>query len=164
MHMSEKDFARLIERCPHLVNSVPAPKKENKYRNIKVYEYEDGFVSFGEKLDAHGKILYTFDSEKEYIRWKELQLLERSKTISCLERQKTLLIQEGFIYQANTVSEKISPITYKADFSYIYNEKTYVEDVKPFDDIEGRYHFTKDFKIKWKLLKYKYPEYIFVIF
>lgn len=59
--------------------------------------------------------------------------------------------------------EKLRAIVYKADFMYINNTdgETIVEDVKPFDKKSGKYLTTKDFKLKWKLLKAKYKDYWF---
>lgn len=165
MFMSEKDFQNLIERHPHLVKSqIELPPKQNKYRNIKLYEYSDGYVSENKKLTCHGNVIHVFDSTKEYNRWMELKLLERAGEISNLERQKSLIIQDAFTYQSLQGKHKISPITYKADFCYFYKNKLFVEDVKPFDDDTGKYHLTKDFSLKWKLLMFKYPDYEFVIF
>ena len=50
----------------------------------------------------------------------------------------------------NIKGENIRAIIYKADFQYIENGKTIVEDVKGME--------TKDFKLKKKILEYKYPD------
>lgn len=134
--------------------------KNSKYRNKKVYEYEDGYEALFPSIQGHGDIRYVFDSIKEYERWKELLLLQQAGKISGLSRQKELLIQEAFKYR----EENINAIFYKADFMYIQDGQTVIEDVKGFDKETQQYVTTKDFKLKWKLLKHRYPEYEFRLF
>ena len=77
-----------------------------------------------------------FDSKKEFIRWCELRILERSGIISDLKRQvKYELIpkQDG---------ERVC--TYIADFVYHQDGKLVVEDCKGFR--------TDSYKIKRKLM------------
>jgi hypothetical protein len=79
-----------------------------------------------------------FDSHREYQRWCELRLLERAGRITDLHRQVTYLLipkQEG---------ERAC--SYVADFVYMENGKTVVEDTKGFR--------TKDYIIKRKLMLY----------
>ena len=161
MRMSEKEFQNFAAQHPGLFSKQEIKKRGNKYQNVKLYEYADGFVTPDKSCENHGKKIATFDSIKEYQRWHDLRLLLKSGNISNLERQKTFLIQEAFNYNG----KKISAINYKADFSY--TDKTgqiIVEDVKPFDDNLGRYRLTKDFVLKWKLLMHKYPDIIFQIY
>ena len=137
--------------------------KGNKYHNQKVFVYEDGFCCFGKKDPAHGKPVTVYDSVKEFNRWNELLLLEKAGAVKDLRRQVTLTIQEAFRCRG----EKIQAIQYKADFMYRdakHNWETVVEDVKGFSEKTGKYITTKDFTLKWKLLKCKYPEYWFEIF
>ena len=107
-----------------------------------------------------GKIIAVYDSVKEYNRWYELCLLQKAGKIHELRRQIRIPIQEAFVYN----NEKINAIDYVADFRYTKNGKTVVEDVKPLDSKTEKYRLTKDFVLKWKLLKHKYPHYEFVIF
>ena len=161
MRMSEKEFQNFAALNPDLFIKQEIKKRGNKYQNVKLYEYADGFVTTDKACNNHGKKIATFDSIKEYQRWHDLRLLQKSGNISNLERQKSFLIQEAFNYNG----KKISAISYKADFSYV--DKTgqiIVEDVKPFDEASGRYRLTKDFTLKWKLLMYKYPQISFQIF
>ncbi len=156
MKMTEKQFADLVKSQKI---KVPVPPKTNKYKNVKVYVYSDGSV-FEQKL-PNKKSDMIFDSKKEYARFCELSLLEKSGEIFELSRQKTLKIIDDFEYDG----EKIKGINYKADFFYINKDGTVcVEDVKPLDKKSGKYKFTKDFNLKWKLLKNKYPGYKFIIF
>lgn len=87
-----------------------------------------------------------FDSAKEARRYCELKLLERAGEISDLQMQvKFELIPK---------QDGESAVNYKADF--VYTEKDgarIVEDVKGFR--------TKEYIIKRKLFKLKYPEYVF---
>lgn len=163
MRISLKEFAELTARCPQLATKLKQPPVKpaaRKYRNIKVYVYEDGFVSQEVKVEGHGKLTATFDSIKEYNRWCGLRLLERAGKISDLSRQTKLIIQPKTKVGETTVRE----IAYKADFVYTRNGKTVVEDVKPFDSKTNAHRTTKDFRIKWKLLQAKYQDYSFEIF
>ena len=90
--------------------------------------------------------MYVFDSAKEAKRYRELKLLERAKEISNLELQPRFLLQESFKKNGKTYRK----IEYVADFKYIENGKTIVEDVKGLQ--------TDVFKIKHKLFERKYPE------
>lgn len=90
--------------------------------------------------------MYLFDSVKEAKRYRELALLERAGEIQNLELQPRFLLQEGFKKNNKTWRK----LEYVADFKYIENGVTVVEDVKGFE--------TKEFKIKRKLFEYKYPD------
>lgn len=136
-------------------------KRKQKYGNHKVYEYEDGFVSGEKNTSGHGAVAAVYDSTKEYCRWLDLQLMQKAGTITDLERQKDLVIQDSFVYE----EKRVQKIVYKADFCYKDADgKTVIEDVKGFDKSSGRYMQTEAFRLKWKLLKAKYPEYHFVLF
>lgn len=126
----------------------------NKYRNVKVYMYEDGVTSEERDLIGHGDIKYTFDSKKEFDRWNQLQMLERAGGISELSRQKTFVLLEGYKIDGRTVY----PVLYRADFYYKNNVtgKYVIEDVKPFDKKTKKYKTTKDFAIKRKMLEHRY--------
>ncbi len=154
MRLTVEEFARLMGR------SVPK-KKQSKHRNIKVYVLENG-LAFDDKqiAESMGKISIVFDSKKEYNRWEELKLLQRAGKISNLQRQVKWIITEKTEYQGETIRE----ISYKADFQYQKDGKTIVEDVKPFDVATNKYRTTKDFAMKWKLLKQKYPDISFVLY
>lgn len=101
----------------------------NKYRNKKV------------QVD-----MYVFDSIAESRRYKELKLLERVGKIQNLELQPHFLLQEAFKKNGRTFRK----IEYIADFKYIENGKTIVEDVKGIQ--------TDVFKLKHKLFEKKYPD------
>ena len=101
----------------------------NKYRNKKIIVDD-----------------YIFDSIQESKRYKELKLLLRAGQIQNLELQPRFLLQESFKKNGKTYRK----IEYVADFKYIENGKTIVEDVKGLQ--------TDVFKIKHKLFEKKYPE------
>jgi len=131
----------------------------SKYHNKKIYVYEDGFVC-GSRCNGHGKY-EIFDSQKEYERYNQLRLLERTGAISTLSRQIPLVIQEAF---TSGDGVKHRPITYRADFMYEERGRVVVEDVKGIDKATGKPVCTEAFKLKWKLLQAKYPNKIFRIF
>lgn len=167
MKMSEKEFGQLLQRNPKLaacMNVTGHYSKQNaKYRNKKVYVYENGVVLYEERLPPPMKPIEVYDSIKEYNRCVELQLLQRAGKISGLARQVLLIIQERF---SDDTGKTIQQIAYRADFFYrdTATNVVIVEDVKAFDEKSKRYRTTKDFDIKWKLLKNKYPEYSFRIY
>ena len=109
----------------------------NKYKNIKV---KDGD--------------YQFSSKAEYRRYQELLLLVIAGEITDLSVHPKFVLQEGFIYRG----KKIRPIVYESDFMYQEDGETVVEDVKG-----GKATQTQLFKVKVKMLKYKYPELAFRI-
>lgn len=94
----------------------------------------------------------TFDSVKEYKRWCELSLLEKAGKVTDLQRQvKYVLIPAQ--YEPATVSKRGTVkygrliervVFYVADFVYVEDGKTVVEDTKGFK--------TKDYIIKRKLM------------
>lgn len=101
----------------------------NKYRNKKVIV--DGIK---------------FDSIAESKRYKELKLLERQGIIKDLKLQPSFVLQPSFKKNNKTTRA----IIYKADFSYLEDDKLVVEDVKGYA--------TKEFKLKEKMFNYIYKE------
>lgn len=96
----------------------------------------------------------TFDSKAEYKRYNFLKTMEKAEFISDLRRQVPYTLvpaqrepdkvgKKGAIIKGNLIER---PVTYKADFVYIQNGKTVVEDVKGSK--------TKDYIIKRKLMLY----------
>ena len=187
MFMSEDEFNTLIKKNPSLKvhdsqasvqkktkqhKAVPdilsitldAQEKEpySKYKNVKVYIYKDGTVDMHKDLKNHGSVIMKFDSHKEYLRYIQLCEMEQAGLISELNCQESLTIQEGFIHPVS--KKKIRPILYKADFSYIRDGNKIIEDVKGKDKKTGKYILTQVFKLKWKLLIHRYPQYIFEVF
>ena len=142
--------------------SKPAPAPDvNKYLNVKVYVYEDGFVSYKNKVSNHGKLEHCYDSIKEYQRYNQLLLFERSGIIKNLRRQESLVIEPAFI---DSEGKKQRAITYKADFCYEEDGKEVVEDVKAYDKKRNKFLGTETFHLKWKLLKARYPDKVFRLY
>lgn len=174
MYLSEKEFNDLIRRKPQLRVAKTTPPtssseksvlaklkpKKVKYRNIKVYIYADGFVSELSGLPDHGGIKTVFDSRREYARFLELQFLQEGGKITELKRQVPLIVSPAFEYRG----EHLREIVYRADFTYYENGEYVVEDVKGLRMIDEKSLTTSDFNIKWKLLKQRYPEYLFRIY
>ena len=104
------------------------------------------------KTESDGVV---FDSNKEMRRWKELSVMESSGLISNLQRQVRFILQEGFITKDG---QKIRPISYLAD--YVYEDKKgnkYIEDCKSVATKK-----IEVYRLKKKMVMYKYPEYKFV--
>lgn len=89
-----------------------------------------------------------------------LKLLENQGKITALRRQVPFLIQEAREHGG----EKLAAIDYKADFCYDKSSQSNVEDGKGFDENTQKYITTNDFNLKWKLLRYRYPEQHFSIY
>lgn len=112
--------------------------KENKYHAVKAES--DGVV---------------FDSTKEMRRYKELARMEACGMIKDLQRQVRFILQEGFISRDG---KEIRPISYIADYCYIDKHgNKYIEDCKSVATKK-----IEVYRLKKKMMLYKYPEYIFV--
>ena len=82
-----------------------------------------------------------FDSQREAARYMELKLLQRAGVIEALK------LQEPFELVPKQTGERA--VMYRADFVYTEGGKLVVEDVKGMK--------TKDYIIKRKLFKWRYP-------
>ena len=102
----------------------------NKYKNKKTMV--DG-IKFDSEMESHYYI---------YLK----QLKEMGEVVDFV-LQPTYLLQEGF----NLNGKRIRPITYKADFKVIYKDGH--EEVI---DVKGK--LTEEFKIKRKMLLYRYRD------
>lgn len=82
-----------------------------------------------------------FDSKREYIRWRELKLMEKAREITDLRRQVSFTLIPAQKYDGGTERA----VKYVADFVY-YDKKAslHVEDVKGVK--------TRDYIIKRKLM------------
>lgn len=94
-----------------------------------------------QKIRVGGEV---FDSKREYNRWCELRLLERSGIICNLQRQ----VKFRLIDSQKTPERTERPCDYIADFVYYENGKRVVEDCKGMR--------TDVYKIKRKLMLEKY--------
>lgn len=89
----------------------------------------------------------SFPSRKEARRYQELKLLKKAGEIKDFELQPEFELQPKFKFFGRT----IRPIKYIADFRVIYPDGTeIIEDTKGIE--------TDVFKIKKKMLLYRYPE------
>lgn len=112
-------------------NTAAIPRKENKYKNVKV---EIDGIKFDSKFEAE----FYFG---------ELQWLQAAGEITKIERQKAYLLQPAFKYHGKT----IRAIHYVADFVVTYKDgRVEVIDTKGVQ--------TKEYLLKKKLLLYKYPK------
>ncbi len=95
----------------------------------------------------------SFDSKLEAERYKQLLLLMEAGSISNLELQKEFQIIQGYVDPAT--GKKIKSSFYLADFAYtdIENRCLVAEDTKGME--------TPEFKLKWKLVKIRFPEWNF---
>lgn len=84
-----------------------------------------------------------FDSKLELRRYRELLLLQNNGYIESLELQPSFLLQDKFYVIINGKKTCVRSIKYIADFKYIQDGKTVIEDTKGFE--------TKDYIIKRKL-------------
>ncbi len=111
--------------------------KQNKYRNKKTQR-------------IIGKDVYKFDSLKEARHFDKLYLLAKQGKISDL----TLQPSYDLIPKQTWNNKTLRKITYKADFRYIQNGKTYVVDVKGM--------LTDVYKIKMRLFLLINPDVVFL--
>ena len=88
-----------------------------------------------------------FDSEMESHYYLYLKELKEEGVVVDFELQPTFIKQEGFIKD----SKKIRPITYKADI-----KDTYIAGHIEVIDVKGK--MTEEFKLKRKMLLYKYRD------
>lgn len=94
---------------------------------------------------------HTHDSKKEAVRCNELHLLQKAGNISNLETQVKYELLPAQRRNGKVIERKVD---YIADFRYTRDGMTYVEDTKG--------QKTKDYIIKRKLFKCKYPNVIFL--
>jgi hypothetical protein len=94
----------------------------------------------------------TFASKKEAARYQELRLMERAGLISSLELQPAFELIPPYTTKDGA---KVQKIVYKADFKYTYPQtgREIIEDVKGMK--------TAIYKLKKKILLWRYPEIIF---
>lgn len=134
--------------------------KTPKHRNVCIYLYEDGFIS-EQKAENHGKLVCRYGSKKEFERAGELKLMQRAGVIKELKEQVPILIQKEYV---DAAGKKQRAAYYVADFMYLRDGVTVVEDVKALDKHTGKHLTTQVFRLKWKMLQSLYPAYKFEIY
>lgn len=116
-------------------------KRENKYLNKKIVE--DGIL---------------FDSKRECQVYRRLKELEARGVIAGLILQPMWVLQpkltEKYVKHLKTkdkIYERtvLLPITYTADFSFIYHDELHVLDVKA-----SKYMLPPEYRLKAKMLRY----------
>lgn len=116
----------------------------NKYTGHVIAK--EAFEYYKETIEDPEK--YTlFDSMLECNFYKDLLLLEKAGEVKHIELQPKFTIQPKF--EKNGV--KVDEIAYIADFKVQYRDGR-VEVI----DIKGM--VTKEFRLKWKMFEYKFPE------
>ncbi len=88
-----------------------------------------------------------FASKREATRYQELTILEKSGVIQSLSIQPKFELQAVFV---DNMGKRQRAINYVADFAYMENGKSIIEDSKGFE--------TAVFKIKKKMFLRRYPE------
>lgn len=83
---------------------------------------------YGAKATVVGDL--NFDSKREARRWGELQLLERAGKIGSLERQVVYVLAPSVKIEGEARARPA--LRFKADFKYVENGATVVEDAKGF--------------------------------
>ena len=126
--MSAKDYREMMG-CPR-----QPVQKESKYH--------------AQKVEVDGK---KFDSKHESRDYLKLKSMEDSGIISNLQTQVSFELQPKYTTKDG---RKIRAITYRADFQYVRDGVTYVQDSKGFR--------TKEYALKRKMFEYRYPDIIFV--
>jgi len=112
------------------------PEKRSKYGNVKTTEKG-----------------IRFDSKKEAARYQELMLLEQAGEIEELRLQETFVLQNAY---TTTEGERIKAITYRADFTYYEGPLATCATI---EDCKGK--MTNEFRIKWKMMKSHFPNFIY---
>lgn len=77
--------------------------------------------------------------------------MESAGEISNLQRQVKYELQPGFSHGG----KRQRAINYYADFVYDLDGKTVIEDHKG--------HITPEFAMKWKMMKYHYPDFAYLM-
>ena len=94
---------------------------------------------------------FKFDSEMESHYYIYLKHLKEIGEVVTFELQPTFLLQEGF---STKDGDRIRPIKYIADFRVVYRDEH-----EEIIDVKGK--ITAEFKIKRKMLLYKYRDITF---
>ena len=95
---------------------------------------------------------YHFDSQKEYVRYQELKLLQKAGEIIDIAVHPEFILLDKFTYRGQV----IQGIKYSPDFMYTEcnGETKVIEEVKG-----GKATRTRDFELRRKLFLHKYPDF-----
>lgn len=118
-----------------IVKDIEAEEKKSKFNNERVVV--DGIL---------------FDSKKEAEYYSELKLLKRYGIVTDFKLQPNFVLQPSYYKNG----KKIRAINYKADFKVWYKDgRVEIVDTKGFE--------TQLFKVKKKILEYKYPDITLIV-
>jgi hypothetical protein len=145
MRLTEEELNNIISKTGYKVREevkvkiIEQPEqqpeqKKSKYKNVKTTV--DGIK---------------FDSKKEAERYRELKMLEDKGEIDDLRLQDKFCIQNAY---TSTYGERIRAICYIADFTYFASR---VSGKRTIEDCKGKR--TKEFNMKWKLMKAIFPNF-----
>jgi len=95
-----------------------------------------------------------FDSKSEGRRYLELKERQRIGAISSLVCHPKFDLQPSFKKNGKTIQK----ITWSGDFSYYFDGKRIIEDVKPFNKKKGKWVIEPASRLRHKLFEYKYPD------
>lgn len=91
-----------------------------------------------------------FDSAKEARRYSELRVLQMGMEIADLRTQVQYILQDAIVDGAG---KKQRPITYTADFVYVQDGVTIIEDCKSVATAR-----TESFRVRWRLLLNRFKD------
>lgn len=133
-NMTEEEFAALMaKRMTAAASFIPGQTKSKAVRESRRNKYG------AEKTEVDGMV---FDSKSEAKRYLQLKAMQCAGEISDLKTQ----VSFDLVPEQNVNGRKERPVRYLADFSYVRDGKTVIEDVKSSPTK------TKEFVIKRKLV------------
>lgn len=118
-----------------------------------MYRFQNYNKSEKTKRTFNGEV---FDSRQELNRYIELLECQKQGKIANLKKQVKFELQPAFV---DFSGKKQRAINYIADFTYSYNGKEYVEDVKSRMTVK-----LPQYILKKKMFMFRYPQYCFVEF
>lgn len=142
MNWTEEQYQAFIDKRTHEYTHKTQKSSECAVMEVKGAKYRN------KKTEVDG---IKFDSIAEAKRYSELKFLEKAGKITDLKLQPKFELQEKYTINGRN----IRAITYIADFQYIEDGKTIVEDVKG--------QATEVFKIKQKMFEKKYQQEIKIV-
>ena len=96
-----------------------------------------------------------FDSTTEYKYWLHLIDMQEKGLITNLNRQKEFLLVPSF---KDSYKNTVRQMVYISDFTFSKEGKEHIVDVKG-----SLYNTTQEWKVKWKMCKYLYQDYVYEV-
>lgn len=126
-----------------------SPREEDQKKDLGIYPGTKKKSKYNSRKVAVDGI--TFDSRKEAEKYIALKLLKKAREIVSFELQPEFELQPGY---RDKDGKWVRPVKYRADFRVTYSDgRVVVIDVKPSSDFR-----TKEYRIKKKMLLYRYPD------